>query len=210
MISSVVSEKETTATSALNCQKLCQENSNSKLFNWNSASKKCYLRYHLNKGEESFNKDVFTAVVGARDCSDVNIIWPLIYPPGQEVRNTHANNEIPIPPTPPRTTTTPTTATSTIATPTTSPKSSGEGRRGHTMQQNSTNDSSRAEIVQIPCTQPRSPYPSLFENIDPPLIDIFKHRSPSFSCFVHVFVFFVGFFKKRKFFRSRTLRNNSS
>ncbi len=66
--------------SALDCQKKCQEYLECKLFNWNQKSTNCVPRTDLPNGKDSFT-NVQEAIVGARNCSSIEIVWPEIYPP---------------------------------------------------------------------------------------------------------------------------------
>jgi hypothetical protein len=74
-----VIEQKLNIISALECQTECQKDPFCKLFNWNQNSLNCFLRTDLPDGANSFSKTP-AAIVGARDCSDVSIIWPEIYP----------------------------------------------------------------------------------------------------------------------------------
>ena len=69
------------AETAISCQKLCQNESSCKFFNWNSRVKRCFLRSHLAFGENSL-KDNADSLVGAKYCTDVKTIWPEIFQPG--------------------------------------------------------------------------------------------------------------------------------
>ncbi len=91
----------------LECQQLCQDEPSCKLFNWNGQSKTCFLRSDLPNGASSF-RDVPAALVGAKDCSNIEIIWPEIFPASDsdQVR----------PSEPSATSTTTTTTTTTTAT----------------------------------------------------------------------------------------------
>jgi hypothetical protein len=67
--------------SALDCQKKCQEFPECKLFNWNQKSQNCFPRTDLPEGNNSFVANIPMTIVGARDCSNFEIIWPEVYPP---------------------------------------------------------------------------------------------------------------------------------
>jgi hypothetical protein len=95
--------------SALICQKKCQEFPECKLFNWNQKSKNCFLRTDLPVGKDSFVNSPM-AIVGARDCSNFEIIWPEVYPPPTLTTTIGTTTT---------TTTGTTTATTTTGTPTT-------------------------------------------------------------------------------------------
>jgi hypothetical protein len=107
---SLIRELRGTVDSALSCQALCKKEANCKLFNWNSNSRNCFLRSDLPKGPDSFS-DVTAGVVGAKDCSNFEIIWPEIFPREQETATTSTITTL--------TTTTATTATTTATTTTT-------------------------------------------------------------------------------------------
>jgi hypothetical protein len=49
------------------------------LFNWNGLFQLCLLRSDLPNGASSFI-DVPAALVGAKDCTKIEIIWPEIFP----------------------------------------------------------------------------------------------------------------------------------
>jgi hypothetical protein len=49
------------------------------LFNWNGQSQYCILRSDLPNSVSSF-VDVPAALVGAKDCGKIEIIWPEIFP----------------------------------------------------------------------------------------------------------------------------------
>ena len=71
--------KKLTADSVLECQHHCAQNDECQYFSWNSRAKNCFLRSNLVNGAASFTH--FTeSNVGARDCSNIKIIWPEIYP----------------------------------------------------------------------------------------------------------------------------------
>ena len=90
----VVSKPETNVASALDCQRWCQKNPNCTFFNWNPTNRNCFLRSHLTHGEDSLKKNVFASLIGTRDCNDVKIIWPEIYPPEQEARNSQDDVQV--------------------------------------------------------------------------------------------------------------------
>ena len=71
--------KQLTDKSLLDCQHKCEQTDECQYFNWNSRSNNCFLRSDLVYGSASFTQ-VTEAIVGAKDCSSIQIIWPEIYP----------------------------------------------------------------------------------------------------------------------------------
>ena len=67
------------ATPLMDCQHKCKQTDECQYFNWNSRSNNCFLRSDLVYGSASFTQ-VTEAIVGAKDCTNLTIIWPEIYP----------------------------------------------------------------------------------------------------------------------------------
>ena len=65
----------------MDCQLECQRDATCRFFNWNSKSGLCFLRSNLAKVKESLNENASVAFVGAKYCTDYELIWPEIYPP---------------------------------------------------------------------------------------------------------------------------------
>ena len=74
----LISQNKSITQNTLECQELCQNIPECKLFNWNQKSSMCFPRTDLPNGLNSFNENVPEAIIGAKDCSDFRIIWPEI------------------------------------------------------------------------------------------------------------------------------------